>query len=307
MPIRFLAGSRGSGDASVKLLAGIVVYRPDLDRLEENVAAVLPQVDDVVVFVNGNESFDAIQPLIERHPVLHTIRSAENVGIASGLAEIMKYAEDNRYEWVLTIDQDSVCMPGLVQEYMRYVSLLNVGMLTCCITDRNFSQDSCLSADKKYREVEKCITAGSFTNVAAYAQTDGYDESMFIDAVDWDICYNLRRHGYAIYCINFDGVLQEVGHGKNVSLFGKSYISYGESPLRNYFGARNNIYLARKYPEYLSMGKTLVRELRAEVIVLLYEDSKDAKIRNRWRGIREGFSMRLPIEMQSYKNNRLDE
>lgn len=278
----------------MRTLAGIVVYRPELDRLDENIAAVLPQVVDVVLFVNGDESWLAVQQLFVRHPSLYVIRSGENVGIASGLAGIMEYAEDNGYDWVLTLDQDSVCTPGLVQEYMSYLTLPNAGMLTCCITDRNFSQDSGFLPGERCEEVEKCITAGSFMSVAAYTRTDGYDKSMFIDGVDWDMCYNLRRHGYVIYRVNFDGLLQEVGHGRNVSLFGRPYIAYGESPLRNYYGARNDIFLARKYPEYLSMGKTFVRELRAELIVLLYEDDRGEKLRNRWRGVRDGYTMQLP-------------
>ena len=278
----------------MRTLAGIVVYKPDPNRLEENIISVIPQVTDVVLFVNGDESWMAVQSLVEKHPALCVIRNAKNVGIASGLAKIMEYARVNCYQWVLAIDQDSVCRQGLIAEYTKYLTLRNAGMLTCCITDRNFSQKSGFLPGERYKEVEKCITAGSFTSVAAYYQTDGYDESMFIDGVDWDLCYNFRQHGYAIYRINFEGLLHEVGHGRNVSLFGRPYVAYGESPLRNYYSARNDIYLARKYPEFLSMGKTLVRELRAEVIVLLYEGDKGTKIRNRWRGIGEGFSMQLP-------------
>lgn len=277
----------------MRILAGIVAYRPDIGRLRENVAAVAPQVNQVVVYVNGNESYKAVSAVACDFGGVELLRSDENLGIATGLARIMAYAQEYGFDWVLTIDQDSVCRPGLVAEYLKYLDLPNAGMLTCRITDRNFSQDF-ESDNRPFQEVERCITAGSFTSVKAYFRTDGYDQQMFIDGVDWDICFNLRRHGYHIFRVNFDGVLQEVGHGRNVSLFGRPYVAYGESPLRNYYGARNDIYLARKYPEFLSMGKTLVRELRAEVIVLLYEGDKGTKIRNRWRGIREGFSMQLP-------------
>lgn len=278
---------------SLKTLAGIVAYHPDVKRLEENLSAIAPQVDAVVVFVNGVDSVAAVQKAAATFETVSLLINDKNAGVSVGLSRIMEYAIQNTFDWVLSIDQDSVCRPGLIECYKSYVNLPNVGILTCCITDRNFSEDSGFDKNDKYCQIGGCITAGSFTNVKAYRESDGYDEVMFIDGVDWDICYNLRRHGYCLYRINFDGVLHEVGHGKNVSLFGKKVVALGESPLRNYYMARNNVYLARKYPEFLKMPNTLLHELGVEVIILLYEDQKGVKIKNRWRGVKDGFSMPL--------------
>lgn len=272
----------------MNILAGIVVYKPDLNRLKENINAIIGQVNSVLLFANGSDSYLQIRNLQNQFGSVEIIQSKKNQGIAFGLKSIMEYAVRNSYDWVYTIDQDSVSQPGLIDEYKKYINLPKVGILTCNIVDRNFKQDNGFSNGEKYREVEKCITAGSFMNVAAYSQSDGYDSKMFIDGVDWDVCYSLRRNGYKIYKVNYNGVLQEVGHGKNVNLLWKKYITYGESPLRNYYGARNDIYLAKKYPEYISKGKTFVREIRAEVLILLYEDQKWQKVKNRWKGINEG-------------------
>lgn len=275
----------------MKTLAGIVTYHPEIERLRENVCAASTQVDQVVIFINGEESAEATKTAVEGLDSVVLLHNKRNDGIALALARIMEYAAANSFDWVLSIDQDSVCREGLVDQYKTFTGLPNVGALTCCITDRNFTQDFGFDSGEKYHRIDKCITAGTFMSVDAYQHCDGYDISMFIDGVDWDICYNLRRHGYLIYRINFDGILQEVGHGKDVSLLGKKYVAYGESPLRNYYGARNDIYLANKYPEFLSMGRTLLREVRAEIIVLLFETQKRAKLWNRWRGIKAGFSM----------------
>lgn len=267
----------------MKILAGIVVYKPDIKRLNENIAAVRQQVEEIVFFVNGQETYEQIQDLQD----ITLIKSLKNVGIASALKGIMQYAMDHEFDWVLTLDQDSVCMEGVVQEYLKYTDLPQVGMMTCNIVDRNFKNDSGFRDGQQYQEIKACITSGAFTSVKAYRYTDGYDEKMFIDAVDWDMCYNLKRYGYKIYRINYDGLLHEVGHGKNVKLFGKKYITYGESPLRNYYSARNTLYLAKKYPEYMSIVMTLIRELRAQLLILLYEDQKFKKLTARWRGILE--------------------
>lgn len=272
----------------MKILAGIVAYKPDLNRLKENINAIIHQVDKVLLFANGNDTYIQASSVKNHFDSIELVRSEQNEGIAYALESIMEYATQNSYDWVYTIDQDSVSQPGLIDEYKKYINLPKAGILTCNIVDRNFKQDNGFPNGEKYREVEKCITAGSFMNATAYKHSDGYDSKMFIDGVDWDICYNLRRHGYKIYKINYNGVLQEVGHGKNVKLLWKDYITYGESPLRNYYGTRNDVYLAKKYPEYISKGKTFVREIRTEVLILLYEDQKWQKIKNRWKGINEG-------------------
>lgn len=272
----------------MKVLAGIVVYKPNIERLRENIKSVVVQVDQVVLFLNGSETEQMLMKKFEPHSKVNFISNSSNMGIAFGLRKIMNYAIANSFDWVLSIDQDSVCQPGLIETYKKYVTLPDVAILTCNIRDRNFDQLRGFKDTQPYKEVEKCITAGSFMSVEAYRNSDGYDTKMFIDGVDWDICYNLKRHLYKIFKINFDGILQEVGHGKNVTLLGKKYITYGESPLRNYYAARNDVYLAKKYPEYISMGKTLIREIRTEVLIILYETEKWQKIKMRWKGTVDG-------------------
>ena len=38
----------------LEICAGIVSYNPDLKRLKENIDAIFPQVDEVIVFDNGS-------------------------------------------------------------------------------------------------------------------------------------------------------------------------------------------------------------------------------------------------------------
>lgn len=272
----------------MRILAGIVLYKPDLNRLKENINAIINQVDRVLLFANGSDTYLQVSNLKNTFNSIELIYSNQNRGIAFGLKSIMDYSVQNAYDWVFTIDQDSVSQPGLIAAYKRYIGLPKVGILTCNIVDRNFKQDSGFSENEKYQEVERCITAGSFMNVSAYSQSDGYDSKMFIDSVDWDICYNFRSHDYRIYKINYNGVLHEVGHGKNVHLLWKKYITYGESPLRNYYSARNDVYLAKKYPEFISKQKSFARELRTQLLIIFFEDQKFAKIKARWKGILTG-------------------
>lgn len=228
---------------AMKVLIGIVEYKPDAERLK----ACLKSVSDADTYIVDN--------------------SENNIGIASALKKIMEYAGENGYEWVLTLDQDSVAAPGLIDEYLKYTDDSTIGALTCIIKDRNFDEL------QPAGEVDCCITSGCFMRVDAYKKTPGYDEWLFIDSVDFDICLSLREAGYRIRRIPFEGLIHEVGKGKK-TVFG--YV-YNHPAWRKYYIARNRVYVAKKHGG--NVFREIVRNIRDMFLVLLYEDDKLAKIK----------------------------
>ncbi|MBO6116623.1 MAG: glycosyltransferase family 2 protein [Ruminococcus sp.] len=266
----------------MKTLAGIVLYNPDIQRLKENISAIRNQVDQIVFVDNGSTAPEQYQVLLNNTDII--IRSNKNEGIAAALNKVLQYAKDHHFDWFITLDQDSVCKEGLIAKYYKYIELPAVGILTCNIIDRNFNTVNRI--DKDYYEIKNCITSASFCNTAAFAAIGGFDEWLFIDAVDFDVCSNLRANHYKIYHINFDGLLHEVGHGKKVWMFGEK-IAYNHSPFRNYYIARNNLYLIHKYPDDFPLKRYITHEIIRELIILFYENKKIKKISKRWKGIRD--------------------
>ncbi len=272
-----------------RVLAGVVLYEPDTERLMENLNAVLPQVQHLLLVDNHSADLVRIREKIsERFGTerLTWICLEENKGIAFALRTIMDYAAQEGFPWVLALDQDSVCRPGLVKEYLQLADQPASGQMGCRITDRNFTESK-PENEPGVQEVPFVITSGSFMSTAWYRKTAGYDEKMFIDSVDVDISTALRKAGARVIRIPFDGLLHEIGHGKRVKLFGREYIAYQHSPERNYYIARNNLYLHQKYPDDFPLVHTLLYELRMELVIGLYEDHRWEKLKNRWRGIKD--------------------
>lgn len=272
-------------------LAGIVLFHPDMDRLRQNIEAIVDQVHEIVLINNGCENLEAVDDIIGEYTNIALINNAGNIGVAAALKQIMEYAIIHGYDWVLTLDQDSVCFPGLMEAYSRWTDIPDAGIFTCNIIDRNFTVDPCFGEGECIKEITQCITSGSLIRVSAYQETDGFDEQMFIDSVDFDICINMRRHGYKIIRANYNGVLHEVGHGRNVKIIFKDYISYNHPASRQYYMARNHKYLVMKYPDEFNLLKEKIREIRSEVIILMYEDHKFEKLKSRWRGLRDARKM----------------
>lgn len=282
----------------MNILTGLVTFNPDINRLRENLSTIVIQDTDILIFDNGSANFSDISNLASELGC-KIYSSEKNKGIAYGLRYIMDYAVKYYYDWVLSLDQDSVLNKNLIQKYKKYVSDPHIGAMTCDIRDRNFEEISEQAFEKGahgVRYVQTCITSGCLMRVSAYTDTNGYDVSMFIDFVDFDICYALLRAGYRIIKIPFEGLLHEDGHGVNVSFFGKKYIMYNKSAWRRFYMMRNEIYLARKFPEIRSLFRTMVHCLWQIGLVFLYEGDKVAKLENGLKGIFKGLLMPIPTD-----------
>ena len=98
------------------LVAGIVTYNPDINRLAENLESIASQVDRIIVVDNGSTEWDSIAATVEHYSAL-SVRNATNLGIASALNQMATKALELGSKWLLTLDQDSVCSEGLVADY----------------------------------------------------------------------------------------------------------------------------------------------------------------------------------------------
>lgn len=275
---------------NIKTLAGIVTFNSDIDRLKENVKAVYNQVDGLVIFDNGSNNIDELKKSLMEFKNIQFIESKENAGIAKALSEIMNYAITNSYDWVLSLDDDSVVMPGLVDEYLKYIDVVNVGILTCIISDRNHEvpQQKFLNG-QEFQYISCTISSGSFMNVSAYKSTNGYDESLFIDWVDNDISYEFKLRGFETVKINFKGILCEISNTEIRKFLFRTVQINNYSPLRRYYRCRNEIIIADRYPQLYKKCPFIYNFIPTLIKILIYEKNKIKKISSILNGRRDAY------------------
>lgn len=271
----------------MKTYAGIVLYQPDLERLTENISNISPQVNELLLVDNGSSNIAEVEELAKKTDNITIIKNGENKGIAYALNEIINYGDQNGYEWGLTLDQDSVSDRQLISHYLDFIQAhpdINIGCLTCEIHDRNFESSKLDYGQLDYKEIDYCITSGSFMNIKATKSIGGFDDVMFIDKVDCDICINLRLHNYKIIQIKYPGLLHEVGHAKQINLLVRKWELYNHSSFRRYYMCKNASYLKKKYKNSY-VRKMYWKEVFHTIMVLLFEDKKKEK----WSAARRGF------------------
>lgn len=263
-----------------KIYAGIVTFNPDIERLKENVSAICIQVPEVVIFDNGSSNFADIQEHISIFNNVILIYSNKNIGIAAALNRLMQWGFDNKYDWMLSLDQDSVCDVSYVDKMKPYLDVEPLlGIVAPVIVDRNVGVVG-HNPNKEYCHVNTCITSGAFSKIEYWKQIDEYDESMFIDSVDFEYCYRMRKNGYGVIQVKDVHLLHELGNSvKRRFLFWKIDVT-GHSAFRKYYIARNNVYYPKKHHLWIRFIRGNYRNLKMIVIVLLYEDNKKEKIRS---------------------------
>lgn len=299
-----------------RIIAGVVTFNPDIDLLRENLQAVSPQVSSVLVFDNGSANAGDVQRIVSGISNTELLQSEQNVGIAAALNRLAREAFARGCEWLLTLDQDSVCAPEMVATLASHADESTL-LITPFIIDRNkitiheYSKLE-LPAVQYYRRAASkgAPTSGGLLNLSALDEIGGFDESFFIDCVDYDLNMRLLRAGYRIARANRTYLLHEVGKAQRTwlrtprkSLDGREwkwevFYSFGHGPERCYYKARNRVLYSRKHWRFIGLSNEGIAQIPQQILLtLLFEERRFAKLRAFILGIVDGF--RQPLSAPS--------
>lgn len=76
------------------IVAGIVLYNPNIKRLLKNIESVYPQVEKIIVFDNGSDNYGKVVKYLQKFSNIIKISSSVNKGIAHALNEIAIKAKE---------------------------------------------------------------------------------------------------------------------------------------------------------------------------------------------------------------------
>ena len=276
-----------------KIYAGIVTYNPVITGLQDNIEAICNQVPLILIFDNGSDNIEDIRNIVSKITNIILLESKMNIGIAAALNRLMQWGDDNNYTWMLSLDQDSTCPENYCKNALTLLEVLpNIGIIGPVINDRKVGIVG-HNPDGKYGIVNTCITSGAFVKIDVWKKVGKYDERMFIDSVDFEFCFRIRRAGYYILQSRKLILSHSIGDGRIVSIgpFKKKIKEH--SAFRCFYIAQNNIYYPRKHklPLYYIRGN--YRNLKNIFNILLFEKDKSNKIYAIFHGWKHGLFMNI--------------
>ena len=247
-----------------KIAAGIVLYNPeDEERVQKSIKSIFEQVDKVYVFDNSTDRNKIVFPGNVTY-----ISEGKNMGVAYALNRIMEKSKIDGYEWLMTMDQDSILPKGIIMAYEKYLSDETIGIICPQVID---SRRSYMEVKKNPKEeyIDFCITSASCTKIDVWEKVGRFDEWLFIDLIDNDFCKRIKASGYEILRLNELVLDQEFGKitpkSKQIQTFwnkiakllnNENFAKLGYykfvSPMRVYYTNRNIIYINKKLRNYSS-------------------------------------------------------
>ena len=267
------------------IVAGIVLYNPEINRLLSNINTILFQVSRLFIVDNGSNNISEIRQIldsIEDDGRIQLIENNCNKGIAAALNQICSKGKLQSAQWALTLDQDSVCPSNIIEEYCKYIDCEELGMVCPAILDENLH--SAAVNDSRYY-VDSCITSGSMIRLSAWESVGGFWNDLFIDMVDFDMCWSLKHAGYKILQIGSVGLSHEIGKGKMVKFKGNLVPDYSHNPVRDYYIVRNCILVGRKHKRKYQCSRWILRRF---YLVNRYETERWKKNRMMCLGLVDG-------------------
>lgn len=256
---------------SKNILGGIVLYNPDIFRLEKVIRSIYKQVSAIVLYDNGSKNIENIVMMANVFPNVTLIKGKNNNGIAFALNRIFDFAEINKFEWVITLDHDTVCPENMVNEYLSVVKQTNAEMLCPNVIDYEIANNKYFdNSATEFSVVNRCIQTGNMIAVKLWRQVGQFDEYLFIDFVDFDFCKRVNIIKKNIYRCNRVVVDHELGHRKKTKLHKVydylfkhtklnifKYLQYMNlySYDRAFYCARNNCIYIKKYIDYIDIKK----------------------------------------------------
>lgn len=265
------------------IMGAITTYNPDLKRLIKNVESAIKQVDLLIISDNGSTNIHDINDICKKYKLI-LFDNKKNLGITGSLNKILNYAVDNGYDWILTLDQDSILEKNIVNKYRKYING-NVGIITSYYEDININQNYPWPENTEFIKSDFCITSGSLNNTSALKKIGGFDPKLFIDYVDFDICKTLKENNYDIIKLCTYGFKHEVGNSKIIKVFGKNVILYNENPKRLYYYFRNRKYFVKKHKNNVNVFNEYLAMYYRALLIILFEKDKLNKFKSIIRGI----------------------
>jgi rhamnosyltransferase len=267
---------------SLKIIPIIVWYNPDkllMNNAVENILTYSNFFEKIIIIDNSlKNNIDMAMGI----PNSIYLANYDNLGIAKALNQGCGIAKDLEYDWVLTMDQDSKWtkegdllfflseVNKLYRKDKRNVSFspninTKISTVSEIIHKLNYRQEK----DNVF--LDRTNTSGNIFKLEVWKTLGGFNESLFIDEVDYEYCYRLKKCGYNIIKISkccMDHVL-----GDNKKYFFPHICQHSKE--RIYYIMRNMYYIKVVFPEYykkFNYRKYIIRTIVEKLVSLRFLD-----------------------------------
>jgi rhamnosyltransferase len=313
--------SNNQNEHNISVCCIIVTYQPDTTILKSVMAAIRPQVDQVLFIDNGSIN-EFIGWLSDKAGGAEVIEMGENFGVAAAQNRGICWAKRRGFSHILFLDQDSIPEADMVRYLIEASIYLDrhkgpLGAVGPRIVDARIGKDFpfinfgsllvkrmiCRQPHTgKYVLTDFLISSGMLVSLLVFEKIGLMEEGFYIDNVDLEWCFRARSQGFALYGVCDAKLDHNLGDQVIHFWLGRLVNIYRHSPIRQYYMMRNRILLYRKRYTPLSWAiQDFFRLSFKLMFVVLFFPQRRENIRMILKGI--GVGLRGKMENITNRDN----
>lgn len=271
-----------------KHILGIVItYNPDEDLLKDNINAFADHIDEIIIWDNTPNGSLVAKRIAEDRINSRYITEEENKGISYVLNKAWHYAADNGYDFLLTMDQDSIW-----QDFENYLNTT----LSRTAPEGIYGPEVRTSPvkGKTFLLTDYVITSGMLISVKILNLIKGYKSDFFVDGIDMEMCLRAKSYGIPTFRISNCHLQQRFGTPQTITICGLDNHTNNYPSSRIHEILKSHTYILLNYSCSFSLQKKIVLTYFWKVPwkIILFESDKGQKLKAYCKGIIEGKSVR---------------
>lgn len=249
----------------MKLACLIVLYNFS-DENYKNIVSYLNLFEKVYILDNSLSSSDKYNCFENTFYFCFN----KNMGLGYALNFGAKLAKKDGFDYLITMDQDSILEKDGFNEYCNSILKLKKAALVC--PQYLIERKRKVKKENKIKKIKLTMQSASIINLDVLEKLGYFKENYFIDCIDYDFCLKAISNGYFIYQNMNYIVKHNPGITKKTKLL---KIKYGYcSPIRIYYQIRNLNDLFRNY-RYFKIKFIIFYKI---IKIILFFDNKKAFI-----------------------------
>lgn len=276
-----------------KIYAVIISFNGNSEVIN-TVNSIRDQVSKVVVVDNHSDASTLkILDELSRTGIIDLIKLNDNYGIAYAQNSGIDIAYKEGAEWVLTLDQDSLCEQGMVAKLLSVAERFGKDKIGFCCPLINYQENN---VDRKpsIDNINYAISSGCLFPIATLKAIGPQCVEYFIDSVDFDYCLRLTASGYRMLRVNEAVLDHRLGTVKKFTFLGLPISISIHAPFRRYYLVRNHIFLVKSY--WMSSPLFLLKKTLFLFIlffqIFIFEDRKMENLKQCTWGVIDGLRRR---------------
>ncbi len=284
----------------------ITVYHPSQENLQ-NIKNISKQVDSTIICDNSPNYCNELKNLQN----INYVWFGQNLGLSKAFNNVLQNKEfgwqDDDY--VIFFDQDSNINDNYIESLLTEFEEVkrmdsNIGALGPVFFNNS---NNTIEKPKLFKQVNQysfkvksIITSSMLTTYKILKEIDYWNEFVFLDMADWDLCWRLEQKNYNCYMTEIVTLNHTLGNGEKK--IGPLRIRIG-NPIREYYQTRDCLYLL--HMSYVPI-KYKVRFIAMVTIRpiehLLFLKDKKERLKYIYLGIKD-YRNKIYGEFKTYERN----